>query len=43
MSERDKKLWAKLKADPVRYAAYLERKKRERAARSGYEAERKRN
>lgn len=41
MSERDKKFWHDLKADPKRYAAYLDKKRRERAARPGYEAKRK--
>ena len=43
MSERDKKAWQQIKADQERYARYLERKKRERAARKGYETQRKRN
>lgn len=42
MSERDKHAWAAIKADPVRYAAYLERKRRERKARPDYQANRKR-
>jgi DNA invertase Pin-like site-specific DNA recombinase len=44
MSEADRQHYAKIKADPVKYAAYLERKRRERKprARSLYEAERKR-
>lgn len=43
MSERDKQTWQAIKADPVRYAAYLERKRRERAQRRCYETQRKRN
>jgi hypothetical protein len=42
MSERDKRFYEALKADPARYAAYLERKRAERKARSGYETKRKR-
>lgn len=43
MGEADKKHYAKVKDDPIKYAAYLERKRRERAARPLYETSRKRN
>ena len=33
--------WRRLKADPEKYAAYLDKKRRERAARVGYENKRK--
>jgi uncharacterized protein YerC/ribosomal protein S27AE len=42
MSERDKQQYAKIKADPVKYAAYLERKRRNRKYRPLYETARKR-
>jgi ribosomal protein S27AE len=42
MSERDKQEYAALKANPEKYAAYLERKRKERAARPFYETARKR-
>jgi DNA invertase Pin-like site-specific DNA recombinase len=42
MSEADRKHYAKIKADPAKYAAYLERKRRERKPRPLYEAARKR-
>lgn len=45
MSQRDIDNYAKIKADPVKYAAYLERKRRERQVRgvnSNYETVRKR-
>jgi uncharacterized protein YerC len=42
MSEADRQHYAKVKADPVKYAAYLERKRRERKPRPLYEAARKR-
>ena len=42
MSEKDKKFYHDLKADPVRYAADLERKRRERKARPEYQRDRKR-
>ena len=42
MSERDKRRWQKIKSDPIGYAAYLERKRRERAAKVPYETNRKR-
>jgi len=41
MSERDKREYAALKADPERYATYLKRKARERKARVEYERSRK--
>lgn len=41
MTDRDKRQWEAIKSDPVRYAAYLERKRRERKARPDYERERK--
>ena len=42
MSQRDRDFYAKLKADEERYKAYLERKRKERAARGpAYEANRK--
>lgn len=40
-SEYDKRRYEELKADPAKYAAYLERKRRERKARPGYEGKRK--
>lgn len=40
-AEYDKKRYAALKADPVKYATYLERKRREAKRRPGYEARRK--
>jgi uncharacterized protein YerC len=43
MSEKDRQQYAKIKADPVKYAAYLERKRRGRIHRPLYEAARKRN
>lgn len=41
MSERDKRQWAAIKADPEKYALYLQRKARERKAKPEYERERK--
>ncbi len=45
MSERDQKHYLRIKSDPAKYEAYLERKRREsgnRQKRTGYETERKR-
>jgi hypothetical protein len=42
MGERDRAHYARVKADPVLYTAYLDRKRRERTARPLYETERKR-
>lgn len=43
MSERDKRHYAKVKADPVKYAEYLARKRQERKPRTAeYDRERKR-
>ena len=45
MSQKDKDHYAKVKSDPVKYSAYLERKRQERQARgvdSDYETVRKR-
>lgn len=41
MSERDKQQYRKVKADPVRYAAFLERRRRQRARKRDYETARK--
>lgn len=43
MSERDRKHYQLIKSDPARYAAYLERKRRERKARPEYESARKKH
>lgn len=40
-SDYDKQRYAAIKADPVKYAAYLERKRRESRNRPGFEARRK--
>ncbi len=42
MSDADRQQYAKIKADPAKYAAYLERKRRNRRYRPLYEAARKR-
>lgn len=42
MSQADKENYRKIKTDPVKWAAYKERKRRDRAAKKGYETERKR-